>query len=434
MDFKVEKVNSANAIVSAKITNDSIEVKIDEIAVQAAKDMKVDGFRKGKVPTAVVKQRYAEKLRQDAEGEALRGMIDSALKELELEATSLVGEPSFSKYDVADNKDIDVEIKLSIRPSVDVDGYKDAIPEVVAQEVTEDEVNQRVEELSSAQAPLEKISEDRGLENGDTAQMDFEGFLDGEPFEGGKAEGYSLKIGSGSFIPGFEDQMIGMKAGEEKTLKVTFPEDYQAENLKGKDTEFKVKLHEIQQKSKPEINDDLAKKMYPDDENATVDSMKEKVKEQIQAEKQAKYYNEELKSVLVENLTAKFSFDLPEAIVEQEMNVLANNKVSGMSEEELTALKGDQEKVNEIRESFRDEANNSVKLTFIIDEVAKAEGVAVNDDEVMQTLYYEALMSGQNPQEIMEYYKSNNLLPAVKMQMIEHKLIHQLLDNKLKGE
>jgi RNA polymerase primary sigma factor len=149
-----------------------------------------------------------------------------------------------------------------------------------AQEVTEDEVNQRVEELSSAQAPLEKISEDRGLENGDTAQMDFEGFLDGEPFEGGKAEGYSLKIGSGSFIPGFEDQMIGMKAGEEKTLKVTFPEDYQAENLKGKDTEFKVKLHEIQQKSKPEINDDLAKKMYPDDENATVDSKKEGKREE----------------------------------------------------------------------------------------------------------------------------------------------------------
>jgi trigger factor len=434
MDFKVEKINEANAVVSAKITNESIEVKINEIAVQAAKDMKVDGFRKGKVPVAVVKQRYADKIREDAEGDVLRGMIDAALKELSIDATKLVGEPSFTKYDVAENKDIDLEIKLSIKPEVNVDGYKDAIPEVVAQDVSEDEINARVEELAAAQAPMEAIKEDRGLENDDTALMDFEGFLDGVAFEGGKAEGHSLKIGSGSFIPGFEEQMIGMKAGEEKSIKVTFPEEYQAENLKGKETEFKVKLHEIQQKAKPEINDELAKKMYPDDENATVDSMKEKVKEQLQAEKQAKYYNDELKEVLVDNLVAKFSFDLPDAVIEQEMNVLANNHVSGMSEEELTELKDNKEKVTEIRESFRDEATKSVKLTFIIDGVAKAEEVAVSDDEVMQTLYYEALMSGQNPQQIMEYYQKNNLLPAVKMQMIEHKLIHQLLDNKLKGE
>jgi trigger factor len=434
MDFKVEKINSANALVSAKITNDSIETKIDEIAVVAAKDMKVDGFRKGKIPTAVVKQRFGDKLRSDAEGEVLKGMIDGALKELEIDATKLVGEPSFTKYDVADNKDIDVEIKLSIKPEVNVDGYKDAVPAVEAQEVTDEELNTRIEELAASQAPLEKVEEDRGLENDDTALMDFEGFVDGVAFDGGKAENYSLKIGSGSFIPGFEDQMIGMKAGEEKTISVKFPDEYQAENLKGKDSEFKVKLHEIQQKGKVEINDDLAKKMYPDDENATVDTLKEKVKEQIQAEKQSKYYNEELKDVLVEALVSKFDFDLPEAVVEQEMNVLANNQASGMSEEELTELKENQDKVVELRESFRDEAAKSVKLTFIIDAVSREENIAVSDDEVMQTLYYEALMSGQNPQEIMEYYKSNNLLPAVKMQMIEHKLIHQLLDNKLKGE
>jgi trigger factor len=433
MSLKVEKVNSANATVSAKITNESIETRVDEMAVKAAKEMTIDGFRKGKVPVKVVKAKYADKLREDAEGESLRGLIDSALKELEIEATSLIGEPSFSKYDVADNKDIDVEIKLSIKPEVNVDGYKDVVPAVEKQEVTDEEVNTRVEELASAKAPMVKVEEDRELKDGDTALMDFEGFLDGEPFEGGKAEGYQLKIGSGSFIPGFEEQMIGMKAGEEKTIKVTFPEDYQAENLKGKETEFKVKLHEIQEKAKAEITDELAKEMYPDDKDATVETVKAKVKEQLEAEKQSKYYMEELKDDLVKNLTEKFNFDLPESIVDQEINVLANNKIKELSEEELTALKEDREKIEAIREEFREEASNSVKLTFIIDAISKEEGVNVDDNEVMQTLYYEALMSGQNPQQIMEYYKENNLLPAVRMSMIEHKLIQQLFDNKLKG-
>lgn len=433
MSFKVEKINSANAKVSATITNSAIEAKVDVIAKKASKEMKIDGFRKGSVPVAMVRSRYYDKLRQDAEGDLLKELIDNTLQELAIDATSLLGDPSFTKYDVSDAKDLEVEIKLSIKPEVSVEDYKSAIPAVVQQSVSDEEITARLEELATARAPMVKVTEDRALIDGDTAMIDFEGFLNGVAFDGGKAENYSLKIGSGSFIPGFEEQLIGMKVGEEKTIDVKFPENYQSPNLKGQDTQFKIKLNEIQEKGKVELNDDLAKLMNPNDDSATIASLKEKIKEQLEAEKQAKYYNDELKSVLVANLTAKFNFDLPDTIVEQEMNLLANNKINQMSKEEIEDLKANREKVQDIIESFREEASNSVKLTFIIDAIAKIENVTTSDNEVMQTLYYEALMSGQNPQQVMEYYKSNNLLPAVKMSMIEHKLIHQLLDSKLKG-
>jgi trigger factor len=421
----VEKKDDANIVVSGEIEKSAIDKIVDRLAKEAGKQIKVDGFRPGKVPAHIVKKLHGEKLEQDAEGEALRELMNEGLKEAGVNASDMIGEPMFKKFDKKDDK-IEVELEISLQPKFEAEGYESVIPSFEKPEVEDKEVDERIEELAKQSAPLEKIKRKRMVRDGDTVIIDFEGFVDGEAFEGGKAEKYALKIGSGSFIPGFEDQIIGMKYDEEKTITVKFPEEYQAENLAGKDAEFKVKLHEIQEQVVPEIDDELAKKITGD-ENATLEDLKNRIKDQIQNEKIAKLYQDELKPKVIEALVAHFDFALPNNIVEQELDAKVNQKAQTMTQEELNEYKENPSKVDELRDELRDEAKDSVKATFIVDALAKKEGIKVEDAEVSQALYYEALMSGQDPQQIIEYYQKNNLLPAIKMSMIEDKLFGKLL-------
>ncbi|RUM43619.1 MAG: trigger factor [Hydrogenimonas sp.] len=428
MEVVAKKIDNANVNVEAKIANSDIEKRVEKIAKQAAKQMKIDGFRPGKAPVAIVKKRLGDRLVQDAEAEALREVLNTASKELDLDADKIIGEPSFTKFERGEEA-IEVELKLSLRPEIEIGDISDIVPEVKVPEVTDEEIQTRIKELAEAQAPFESIEEDRGLEEGDLAVFDFEGFLNGEPFEGGKAENFELRIGSGQFIPGFEEQMKGMKKGEEKTINVTFPEDYGNKDLAGKEVEFKLKLHDIKTKQPVEINDDLAKKLLGDEEG-TLEKLEKEVKTQIESEKMTKLYNEELKPKLVEALIEKFEFDLPESVVEQEVDMALRTKVQQMSEEELTELRENEEKVQALRDELRGDAAKSVKATFIVDALAKKEGIEVSDQEMMQTIYYEAMMMGQDPQQTFEYYQKQNLLPAIKMAMIEDRVLSKLLNDK----
>jgi len=422
----VNKVDDANVIVSGTLDNSVIEKNINKMAVQAGKEMKVDGFRKGKVPAHVVKKLHGDKLAQDAEGEVLRELIDAGMKEAGINPADMLGQPTFKKYEKTDSG-IDVEVEISTRPVFEAEGHMDVLPAFDRPTASEKEVEEKLNEIASQQAPYEKIKRKRMVRDGDMVVIDFEGFVDGVAFDGGKAEKFSLKIGSGQFIPGFEEQIIGMKYDEEKTVTVTFPEEYQSSDLAGKEAEFKVKLHEIQEQVPAELNDELAKKLLQGEENATLEMLTDRVKTQIESTEISKLYNEDLKPKLVEALVEKFDFALPNNIVEQEIDAKINAKAREMSEEELNSFKDNPEKVEALREEVRADAVASVKATFIVDALAKKEDVSVDDQEVSQAIYYEAMMSGQNPQEVIKYYQENNLLPAVKMGMIEDKLFGKML-------
>lgn len=425
MKVTVKKVDDANIIVSGTLDAQAIEENVDKLAKQAAKEIKVDGFRAGKVPVSVVKQMHGEKLAQDAEGEALRDLIDAGMAEAKINPADMLGQPGFKKYDKTD-AGIEVEVEISTRPVIDVKGYMDAVPAFEKPKADKKEVDAKLNELATEQAPFEKIARKRMVKEGDMTIIDFEGFVDGVAFDGGKAEKFSLKIGSGQFIPGFEEQIIGMKYEEEKEVVVTFPEQYQSADLAGKEATFKVTLHEIQEQKAPEVDDALAQKLL-NDEKATVAALTEKVEAQVETAALSKVYNEEIKPKLVEALVAKFDFALPNNIVEQEIDAKVNAKAREMSEEELATYKDNEEKINELRESVRTDATDSVKATFIVDALANEEKITVEDQEVSQAIYYEAMMSGQDPQEVIKYYQDNNLLPAVKMGMIEDKLFGKML-------
>ena len=428
MEVNATQTDSANVKVEAKIAKADLDKKVEKIAKQAAKQMKIDGFRPGKAPVSVVKKRLGERLTQDAEAEALREILNQASKELGLDADRIIGEPAVTRFERGE-EGIEVELTLSLRPEIEIGEIGDIVPDVKTPRVTKKEIEERIQGLAEAQAPFKSLEEDRGLQEGDMAVFDFEGFLDGEPFEGGKAENFELRIGSGQFIPGFEEQMIGMKKGEEKTIKVTFPEDYRNENLAGKEVEFKIKLNDIKVKEPVEVDDALAQKLLGK-EDATLADLEKEIKEQLRSEKLSKLYNEELKPKLVEALVETFEFDLPESVVEQEVEMALRNKVQQMSEEELAELRENEEKVKELREELRGDAAKSVKATFIVDALARKEGVEVSDQEMMQTIYYEAMSMGQDPQQTFEYYQKQNLLPAIKMAMIEDRLLTKLLNDK----
>ncbi|MDN5042301.1 trigger factor [Aliarcobacter butzleri] len=431
MEFNANRVDEANAVIAATLTKDSIENNLEKVAKQAAKTMNVQGFRKGKVPVAVVKQRYADKLREDAEADGIRKILADGLKLLDIKNSDLIGEPSVTKFDKKDNGDIEVELSVACKPNIDLGDYKSLVPPVKAIEIDIKKIDDRLTEIAQSSAPLEKIARKRAVKDGDFAVIDFEGFVDGVAFDGGKAEKYPLQIGSGSFIPGFEEQVIGMKYEEQKDITVKFPESYQAKDLAGKEAVFKVTLHEIQERAKPELNDEFAQKMLPGQKDVTIDTLRDRVKEQMLAEDKAKYYRDELKPVFLETLVEKINFALPTSVIEQEINYALNNKIRTMTEEEINELKENANKVEDIRNELKEDAVNSVKATFIIDALAKAENVQVSDQEVTQVLYFEAMQMGQNPQDVIKQYQQAGYLPAIKMSMIEEKVISKLLDEKL---
>jgi len=431
MEIKSTKIDGANAEIKATILKEVVDANLEKIAKGLTKTAKIDGFRKGKVPVSAIKKQYGERLVQDAEAEALREVLNKGLEELSIANESLIGEPNISQFDKSDDK-IEVTVKVAMRPEIDMGDYSAMVKEFDKPAVSDEDVDSRIKDLATAQAPFETVEEDRALESGDTALMDFEGSVDGELFEGGSSKDFSLNIGSGQFIPGFEDQMIGMKKDEEKVLKVTFPENYGGEKLAGKDAEFKVKLNAIQTKGEVTIDDELAKKMLPGQEDASLESLKEQVKTQIENEELSKLYNDELKPALLETFVENFKFDLPEFVVEQEIDMALNNKAKSMSEDEIKELRESEEKLKELRETFRDDAVRSVRATFIIDSLAAAEGVKVEEQEVMQTIYYEAMQMGQDPQKAYEQYKEAGYIPAIQMSMVEDKVLSKLLNSKMK--
>jgi trigger factor len=429
MEIKANKINGANAEIEAVISMDEVNANVEKIAKQLSKTANIQGFRKGKVPVAIVKKQYGQKLVEDAEAEALREVLSKGLDELNIANESLIGEPTISKFDKSDDK-IEVAIKVAMRPEINLDDVESFVPDFTKPEVTDKEVEERIKEIAEGQAPLVDIKRNRKMREGDTAVIDFEGFIDDVAFEGGKGENFELLLGSGQFIPGFEDQLIGVKRDEEVEIKVTFPEEYGSKDLAGKEAMFKVKVNGVKVKDEVEINDELAQKLLAK-EDATLDDLKAEVKKALEQEKLAKLYNEELKPKLLETLVEKIDFDLPEFVVDQEIDMAVNKKASTMSEDEIKELRENPEKLEELRESFRDEAAQSVKATFIIDALAAKLGVKVEEQELMQTIYFEAMQMGQDPQKAYEQYKDAGYLPAIQMSMVEDRVLTTLLNKKI---
>ena len=242
----VEKLNEANAVIKIEVSNDLIDAKKEKVAKQIAKTAEIKGFRKGKAPLAIVKKMYEKQIEDEAINSLIQEEYEEALKELGIKKEDIIGEPVFTKFERGDEK-TEIEIKISLKPDVKIEGYEEIIPEIELPQISEEDVEYKIKEYAKEVA--EPVDSDKEVvEKGDIAVIDFVGYIDDKEMENGSADNYPLEIGSNTFIPGFEEQIIGMKVGEEKEIKVAFPENYGAKEIAGKEAKFKVTLKKIQEK------------------------------------------------------------------------------------------------------------------------------------------------------------------------------------------
>jgi len=424
----VEKLNEANAVIKIEVSNDLIDAKKEKVAKQIAKTAEIKGFRKGKAPLAIVKKMYEKQIEDEAINSLIQEEYEEALKELGIKKEDIIGEPVFTKFERGDEK-TEIEIKISLKPDVKIEGYEEIIPEIELPQISEEDVENKIKEYAKEVA--EPVDSDKEVvEKGDIAVIDFVGYIDDKEMENGSADNYPLEIGSNTFIPGFEEQIIGMKVGEEKEIKVAFPENYGAKEIAGKEAKFKVTLKKIQEKKVPEIDDELAKKLLQKDD-ADVEVLKDEIKKELLNVKKTELFTPK-KAELAELLVEKIEFDLPDVIVDKETELTINQKAQSLTADEIKEISENEEKLKEFQEEAKKEAEKKVKLTFIIDELAKVENISVSDEEVLQLIYFDAIRNGQDAEQIFNYYKDNNLLPAVKMSILEDRVLTTLLDKKAK--
>jgi trigger factor len=409
----VEKVDDINFIISGTIDNSVIEEKVAKFKEEAAKESKND-------------EPADEKHEQDAAGQVFKEFINAGIKEANIDVESILGQPGLKKYEQQENS-VYFEVELSTSPEINVDiEYMDIVPSYTIPQADPMAVEEKLAQFALQQAPFSKIEHPRAAKDGDVAVIDFEGFIDGQPFEGGSAEKFNLKIGSKSFIPGFEEQIIGMEYNEERTITVSFPKDYQADDLAGKETRFVIKLHEIQEQKAATPDDAFAQKILGDT-TATLETLKRKFADQITSDELSKIYMTDIKPKMIEALLAKFNFTLPNNIVEQEIDAKVREKTKLFSEDDHKLYIEDKKKFLQLRESVREEARAAIKIALIVEALAKKEGIEVHEQELLSALGYQAMMTGQDAQELVQYYKDNNLMTSAKIGLTEDKLFGVIL-------
>ncbi|HIP20512.1 MAG TPA: trigger factor [Sulfurimonas sp.] len=414
MKVTVEKIDDINYILSGTVENSLIKEKVEKRKLEISKEKKTE-----ETPTD-------KTIEQDAAGEVFKDFIAAGIAEANIPVESILGQPGLKKYEQRKDE-VFFEVELSTSPKVHTDiNYKEITPLFTKPVAAPEEIEKKLAEFVLKQAPFTPIPTPRAVENDDVTVIDFEGFIDGKAFEGGNAEKFNLKIGSNSFIPGFEEQLIGMEYGQTKDVILSFPDDYHTEDLAGKEAKFVVTLHEIQEQHPQTPDDAFAKKILSDD-NATLTTLKEKFADQITSEELSHVYMNEVKPKMIDALLSKYDFTLPNNIIEQEIDAKVREKIRGYTQEQHKEFMEDKDKFMELRESVRQAARDSIKIALIVEALAAKEGVEVTENEVHAALGYQAMMSGQDASELLKYYQENNLMTSAKMGLIEDKLFGIML-------
>lgn len=384
MSVSFENTATNRGVVTFTIGQDKIQPALDQAFNKVKKNLNVPGFRKGHMPRAVFNQKFGEEaLYDDALNAILPSAYEAAIAELDLD---VVAQPKIDVKSIEKGQDWTLTAEVVTKPEVKLGAYKDLEVSVEAsKEVTDEEVDAKLENERRNLAEL--VVKEGAAENGDTVVIDFVGSVDGVEFDGGKGENHSLELGSGQFIPGFEDQLVGAKAGDEVEVKVTFPEDYQASDLAGKAAVFVTKVNEVKAKEVPALDDELAKDL--DDEVETLDELKAKYRKELEAAKEIAYDDAVEGAALdlaVENAEI---VELPAEMVEDEVHramneFMGNLQRQGISPEMYFQITGTTQE--DLRKQYEADSDKRVKTNIVIEAVAAAEGFDATDEEIQKEI------------------------------------------------
>ncbi len=423
MSMKVEKTDKKNEVkLSFTIEASKFEEAIQKVYVKSAKYFNIPGFRKGKAPYKIVEKQYgAQIFYEDAFNEVAGEVYEKELTDAKIEAVS---RPEIDIIQMEKGKDLIFTAVVQTKPEVTLGKYKGIELKKVEYNVEEKDIDHEIGHMQERNARLVNV-EDRPVEKNDTTVIDFEGFVDGVAFEGGKAENHELVIGSNTFIPGFEDQIIGMKIGEEKDINVTFPEEYFSKDLAGKAAVFKVKLHEIKKKELPVVDDEFAKDVSEFD---TIKELKASIKEKLEEENKnkAKYETEE---EAIKTVCDNTEIDIPSGMVETETDNMIKDieqrlMYQGLNFAQYLQMMGKTEE--DMRKEMKEQAERQVKTKLVLGAIVEAEKIEATDEEVKAKLEEMATMYGKDAKDL----EANESLKAYIAESVKtEKAISFIVDN-----
>lgn len=363
-----------------KVEGKEWEEAMDKAYNKASKKAKIDGFRPGKAPKDVFLKKYGkEALYMDAADEVIEKAYTKMIEENKDVVAELVARPDIELKSIDENG-VEFKFILTLKPEVKLGKYKGLKVKKEKAEVSKEEIEGAIKSITQRYA--ENVLKEDAIENGDIAIIDFEGFIDGTPFDGGKGENYSLTIGSGTFIPGFEEQLIGLKSDDVKDVVVTFPEDYHAEDLKGKEATFKVKVHEVKTIKVPELDEDFFADLDMEGVNSK-ETLESKVKENILAHKESDIENKYM-DALLEEAAKEVKIDIPDVMTEEELDRMVNQyrqhlQMQGMTLEQFYQFTGSDEKA--LRDQMTEEANKRITYRLMLEEITKQENIEISDKD-----------------------------------------------------
>ena len=410
MSLKVEKTENTNELkLEFIIEAEKFENAMKDVYRKNAKYFMIPGFRKGKAPYEIVEKHYGKEIfYEDAFNEVVPPEYDKELKENNIEAVS---RPQIDIQQMEKGKDLIFTAVVQIKPEVKLGQYKGIEIEKIEYNVSDEDVEKELKSMAEKNARLISV-EDRPVQKDDIAVIDFEGFVDGKPFDGGKAENYELTIGSNTFIPGFEDQIIGMKIDEEKEIKVTFPKEYFSKDLAGKDATFKVKLHEIKVKELPKIDDDFAKDVS---EFETLEELKNSIKEKFEKsnEERAKH---EIEDAVLKAVCDNVEVEIPSGMIESETDRRVEDmenrlRYQGIGLEQYLQIIG--KDMNSFRKEYEETARESVKSRLVLEKIAETEKIIPDPEKLSENLeelakaYQKTVDQLKENEELMNYIEKN---------------------------
>jgi trigger factor len=424
MSVKWEKKEGNEGVLTFEVSAEEFEAALDKAFAKVVKTVQVPGFRKGKMPRGMFEKRFGvESLYQDAVDIVLPEAYKNAIDETDIFP---IDQPQVDIDQIEKGKTLVFTAEVEVKPEVTLGDYKGLEIDVPSVEVTDEDVNKEIEQLRERHAEL-VVKEEGTVEEGDTVVMDFEGFTDGVAFDGGKGENHSLEIGSGQFIPGFEEQLVGKALDEDTEIKVTFPEDYHAEELAGKEATFKVKIHEVKFKELPELDDEFAKDV--DEEVETLDELKKKKREQLEAELKQDVENQKRED-LIAKASENAQVDIPDAMVETELEQMVREfeqrlQMQGMTLEMYSQFSGQDEAA--LKEQMKEDAAKRVKTNLTLEAITKAEDINVTDEDVNEELGKMAEMYGIDAEQLVPMLGGNT--DTIKSDLQMRKAIEFLVDN-----
>lgn len=421
MAATLEKKEKNTVDFKFEISVEAFEEGMKKSFAKNSKYFNIPGFRKGKAPRKIVEKMYGEEvLYDDAVNFACPEAYDKAVEELALEPVS---RPEIDIETLEKGKPVVLKATVTVKPEVTLGEYKGIEIEKKEYNVTAEEIDAEISAMAEKNARMITV-DDRAADMGDTANIDFEGFKDGKPFDGGKGENYDLTLGSGQFIPGFEEQVVGMNIGEEKTIDVSFPEDYHVDDLKGAPVQFKVKVNSISKKELPALDDEFAKDVSEFD---TFDELKKDITDRLTKAAQDRTKTETENAVLTEaakNITA----DIPDCMVDNQLDAIARDYDMRLSQQGLNLAKYLEimgMTLDKFKENFKEQALEQVRISLMIEAVAKAEGIEISDDEIEEEYKQVAENYKMTVEDIKKYVPASE----IKTELTNKKVIAVLVDN-----